>query len=205
MAAKGSKLSAEHKAKLSIARKKRIITDETRKKLSEAGKGRKFSQETRDKISKSNTGRKASERTRKKISLAKRNKPHRDCTKGSSHHLYKSGKYTFWNDSRYSSEYRNWRVKVYNRDNFTCCICTKRGGELNAHHILLFSKYPELRLEVDNGITLCASCHKKIRGIEYLFENLFKLIVNSRKEEKFDPIYVEGYNTKNYSSIAKAA
>ena len=67
-------------------------------------------------------------------------------------------------DFRKSEEYKNWRMRVFERDNFKCQVCGKVGGELNAHHIKEFSEYPELRFEVDNGITLCVNCHKKIHG-----------------------------------------
>ena len=65
-------------------------------------------------------------------------------------------------DHRHTEEYRNWRTEVFNRDDFKCQICNQVGGTLNAHHIKEFAKNPELRFDVDNGITLCESCHKKI-------------------------------------------
>lgn len=65
-------------------------------------------------------------------------------------------------DERNSSRYRNWRKKVFERDNFTCQHCGQRGGELNAHHVKPFAKYKKLRFEVDNGLTLCVSCHRNV-------------------------------------------
>ena len=61
---------------------------------------------------------------------------------------------------RNSYKYRLWRKSVINRDR-VCVIC-KSKNKLNAHHIKEFSKFPLLRFEVDNGITLCEPCHKKV-------------------------------------------
>lgn len=58
-------------------------------------------------------------------------------------------------------EYRDWRQKVFIRDNFTCQSCSKRGGYLEAHHIKSKSEFPELIHDIDNGQTLCKECHKK--------------------------------------------
>ena len=55
-----------------------------------------------------------------------------------------------------------WRKKIFIRDNFTCIICSKKGGVLNAHHIKAWSEYKALRTDLSNGITVCDSCHKKI-------------------------------------------
>lgn len=59
---------------------------------------------------------------------------------------------------------KNWRKKVFQRDLYTCQKCNIKGGRLEAHHIKLYSKYPDLQTEVSNGITLCYDCHNKEHG-----------------------------------------
>lgn len=65
-------------------------------------------------------------------------------------------------DIRNSNQYREWRNKVFERDNYTCQHCGQRGGVLNAHHIKHFSEYKSLRYVVGNGLTLCFPCHKEV-------------------------------------------
>jgi hypothetical protein len=62
---------------------------------------------------------------------------------------------------RRTKRYKEWRKAVYERDNYCCINCGKRGGDINAHHIKEFSLYPESRYDLENGITLCVPCHQK--------------------------------------------
>lgn len=147
-------------------------TEAQKIKISEKGIGRIVTQETRDKISKARTGIKRppfSAEWRRKLGLASKGikrslefrKKVSDSKKGSKSHLWQGGKTAESKIIRESWEYRLWRENVFKRDNWTCQICKKRGVRLNADHIKPFSKYPEFRFDLNNGRTLCISCHRK--------------------------------------------
>lgn len=51
------------------------------------------------------------------------------------------------------------RECCFERDNYTCRSCGKRGGKLNAHHIWPFQRFPDWKFEVWNLVTLCRHCH----------------------------------------------
>ncbi len=61
---------------------------------------------------------------------------------------------------RRSPPYREWRAGVFTRDDFTCQLCGQRGGWLEADHIKSFNLFPDLRLSLENGRTLCRPCHR---------------------------------------------
>lgn len=62
---------------------------------------------------------------------------------------------------RLMPEYSKWRTSVYIRDNYSCVICKdSRGGNLIAHHLYSYETHEELRLDINNGVTLCDKCHK---------------------------------------------
>lgn len=60
-----------------------------------------------------------------------------------------------------TAAYKAWRQHVFQRDNYTCQACGQRGGKLNADHELPYSQFPDQRLEILNGRTLCEPCHRK--------------------------------------------
>ena len=82
--------------------------------------------------------------------------------KGENAPNWKGGISLLNNSIRGSVEYKLWREAVFKRDNFTCQECNDNsGGNLNAHHIKPFSLFPEVRFAIDNGVTLCETCHEK--------------------------------------------
>ena len=63
-----------------------------------------------------------------------------------------------------NKEYREWRLGVYRKDNYVCQICNETGKKLHAHHIKSYAEYPNLRTDINNGMTLCAECHHNIHS-----------------------------------------
>lgn len=87
----------------------------------------------------------------------------------------------FWKkeDRRSDGAYQYWRAEVYKRDNFKCRILnTDCGGRIEAHHILGWKSYPELRYELNNGITLCHAHHPKKRAEEKRLIPIFRELVS---------------------------
>jgi len=62
--------------------------------------------------------------------------------------------------NKWQRNYRAWRKRVFERDNYKCMICGT-NKDLHAHHINSRKEYPELEFDVDNGKTLCKMCHAK--------------------------------------------
>lgn len=136
------------------------FTEEHKKKLSEAHKGKKMSKEARESMSKGKMGKPCKNGFKK--GLVPWNKGMKfEQVSGEKCHLWRGGITKINTKIRNSMEYRLWRESVFERDNWTCIWCNKKGGKLHADHIKPFSLYPELRLAIDNGRTLCVECHKK--------------------------------------------
>ena len=75
------------------------------------------------------------------------------------------------NKDRHSDyKYIRWIKQIYVRDDYTCQKCLVKGGNLNSHHIESWGSCKKLRLDKDNGITFCKSCHKQFHK-EYSYGN----------------------------------
>ena len=60
---------------------------------------------------------------------------------------------------RGTADYHNWRIDCLNRDDWVCQDC-RATKELHVHHIKTYKNHIELRLDLNNGITLCKKCHR---------------------------------------------
>lgn len=85
-----------------------------------------------------------------------------------------------------------WRKEVYERDNYTCKITgDNKGGNLVAHHLYSYADYPELRTDVNNGVTITEEIHK-------LFHNTYGYKHNTK--EQFDEFVIR-YNNGEFKEI----
>ncbi len=126
---------------------RRKLSDNTKRNPTRYWLGKERPQETLLKMSKAMTGKFSKER----------------------HYNWKGGITPINKLIRTSGEYKQWRSSVFRRDGWACVLCKYRSkkstngrSDIHADHIKLFSLYPELRLEVSNGRTLCVPCHKEV-------------------------------------------
>lgn len=129
-------------------------SEQHRKKMSNLHKGKKHalghrhSEETKEKIRQCSIN--MSEETRRKIGDSVRRRYDTVGRKTYKRYIHLTA----------TKQYKKWRSDVFQRDNWTCQTCGKRGVYLEAHHIKGWAEYPELRYNTENGVCLCIECHK---------------------------------------------
>ena len=65
--------------------------------------------------------------------------------------------------------YQEWRTAVFERDDYSCRCCGRPSkADIMAHHLNGFANFPDQRLDVDNGVTLCKRCHN---GFHKMYRN----------------------------------
>ena len=89
---------------------------------------------------------------------------------------WRGGKCPLYDQIRHMSEYNRWRKEVYKRDYWTCQLCHKKGGRIEADHcrvpfvcLIFIHKIVSLDQareckelwDINNGRTLCRPCHEK--------------------------------------------
>jgi len=176
---KGQKTSEKTKEKIrqSNLGKKHNISEEGYKKLKMNGiggwnKGKKLSDEWREKIRQTRLGKTTSDKHKEIVGLN---------WLGEKNPRWKGGK-KFWktNEKKHlSSKYIDWVKRVKKRDNWKCRMENKDcHGRLEAHHILNWIDFSELRYDMNNGITLCQFHHPrkkiKVEKMILFFQQLIK-------------------------------
>lgn len=104
----------------------------------------------------------------------------RDVT-GEKNPAYKKDRNSLKKGDKHSedSAYMDWRKQVYTRDNFKCKMSnTDCNGKIEAHHILPWRNHPELRYNVNNGITLCHKHHPRKWKEEVEMSPFFNELIN---------------------------
>jgi hypothetical protein len=83
---------------------------------------------------------------------------------------------------RGGSFYGIWRRSVMRRDENICRINNKDcDGKLEVHHILSWKSHPELRFNINNGISLCHAHHPRVRSKEKRLSPYFMDLVSVSK------------------------
>ena len=173
---KGVPMTDEHKKNISIGNTGKnhgLIgyqhTDEAKRSMSESKMGHKVSDISRIKMSEAWTDDRRSKTSERML-----------------------GKYTGTNNPNWKGGIspdrsmwqirggNEWRISIFERDDFTCQECGSRGGDLNAHHILPYRDWKDKQysLNLMNGITLCVDCHRETFNNEYEYFNKYFDIVN---------------------------
>jgi hypothetical protein len=150
------KLSTATKEKMSLALKKRYRNNPKYKKIVAS-------------IGKSNAGKKRTLEWRKERSELYKKLGYGywlPVKRGSEHWHWMGGITPEKISLRKSQTYKCWRIGVFERDNYICQLCGIRGANMEADHypIPFYKLYRDRDLktmwDINNGRTLCRSCHK---------------------------------------------
>lgn len=80
----------------------------------------------------------------------------------------------------YDYQYKYWVDSVKRRDGNECKIAnTQCSGRIETHHILNWKDYPELRYQLNNGITLCMAHHPHGRKAEVKLSPYFQELIKT--------------------------
>jgi len=184
-----------------------LNSPETRKKISIAHKGKswgKHTEKSKRKMSKAKKGKKLSDEQKKQMSLFLKGKHLSIRTEfkkgqmnGSNNPAWRGGVTKLKTLLCKTAEFRNWKLNICDRDNYTCQMpnCDKSEKLLDAHHVIQYAiivnknniKTLEQALsckelwDINNGIILCKKCHRVTYNQEEKFVQLFQEIIKLKQ------------------------
>lgn len=88
-------------------------------------------------------------------------------------------------NKRGTKEYKDFRLKVLKRDNYTCQACGRKNS-LHVHHLYPISRYPKYIYNTETAICICRFCHRVTLRREETFIELFIKIINKKQLNKKD-------------------
>lgn len=146
-------------------KKRKPTSEETKIKIGLSNKGKKHSDETKKIIGEKGKGRPAWNKGKPSPWTSERNKLTNSQRSGENHWNWKGNISSNNCETRRKTNYVLWRKSCLERDNFTCQKTGQQGGKLEVHHINNFAEFTELRLSIENGITLSKETHKEFHHI----------------------------------------
>lgn len=63
-----------------------------------------------------------------------------------------------------SEEEKQWARDVKERDSFECVYCGRNTRDLHSHHLYDWTTFPEYRLNIEYGVTLCRKHHMEFHS-----------------------------------------
>jgi len=115
---------------------------------------------------------------------------------GENHWNWKGGVSSEREKIKSSAKYYRWRKDVFIKDNYTCQCCGVKNTYLEAHHIQNFSDFPELRFDINNGITLCSNCHSISK--QGSFHSIYTQFNNSKEQLEE---YIQRYQNGEFDEL----
>ncbi len=65
---------------------------------------------------------------------------------------------------RRSDQNKQWSIAVRKRDEYACVLCSY-NRDCVAHHLNSYMAYPNSRIDINNGVTLCKACHNNLHKV----------------------------------------
>jgi 5-methylcytosine-specific restriction endonuclease McrA len=108
-------------------------------------------------------------------------------------------------ENPYSEYYlAKWSRYIRIRDNFICQMCLEKATskrKIQAHHLDRKYDCPEKALDLNNGVSLCETCHLRIVHSTHKnhkqFRVIFKRVVSWKRNEEFERKYQDRLKYRN--------